>query len=45
MENMKYCQSCGLPLNTNDVKGTEENGLRTNEYCMYCYDKGVFKNP
>lgn len=45
MENMKYCQSCGMPLKTNDVKGTEENGLKNNEYCMYCYDKGVFKNP
>jgi hypothetical protein len=45
MENMKYCQSCGMPLNTNDVKGTEKDGLKTNEYCMYCYENGVFKNP
>ena len=45
MENVKFCQSCGMPLDTEDLKGTEKNGLKTDEYCKYCYENGVFKNP
>lgn len=45
MENVTFCQSCGMPLNKEEVKGTEKNGLKTNEYCKYCYENGAFKNP
>lgn len=45
MENKIICQSCGMPLDTEAVKGTEKNGLKSNEYCKYCYEDGVFKNP
>lgn len=45
MENKTICQSCGMPLDTEAVKGTEKNGLKSNEYCKYCYEDGVFKNP
>ena len=45
MENKIICQSCGMPLDTEAVKGTEKNGLISNEYCKYCYEDGVFKNP
>lgn len=40
-----YCQSCGIPLNNDDVKGIERNGLKNNEYCMHCYENNEFKNP
>lgn len=45
MENVKLCQSCGMPLEIEAVKGTEKNGLKNDEYCKYCYTDGSFKNP
>jgi hypothetical protein len=45
MKNKTICQSCGIPLETEAVKGTEKNGLKSNEYCKYCYEDGAFKNP
>lgn len=45
MENTPFCQSCGMPLTTEELKGTENNGLRTNDYCRFCYEDSQFKNP
>ncbi|QIH37996.1 hypothetical protein G7A72_03925 [Flavobacterium sp. Sr18] len=45
MENKIICQSCGMQMDTEAVKGTEKNGLKSNEYCKYCYEDGVFTNP
>jgi hypothetical protein len=45
MENTHFCQSCGMPLTTEDAKGTENNGQKTNDYCRYCYEDSHFKNP
>jgi len=45
MEFDTFCQSCGMPLHTEDLKGTEQNGMKNNEYCMYCYENSDFKNP
>jgi hypothetical protein len=45
MDNVTFCQSCGMPLNKEEMKGTEKNGLKTDEYCKYCYENGAFKNP
>ena len=45
MENKAICQSCGMPLDSEDVKGTEKNGMKSNDYCKFCYDKGAFKHP
>ena len=45
MEDYTLCQSCGMPLNKEEVKGTEKNGLKTDDYCKYCYENGAFKNP
>ena len=44
MENVKFCQSCGMPLDKEEVKGTQKNGLKSDEYCKYCYGNGVFKH-
>ena len=40
--NKLYCQSCGMPLDSDDVIGTEKNGNKNNDYCVYCYKDGVF---
>ena len=38
---MKFCQSCGMPLN-DQVLGTNADGSRNEDYCMYCYRDGKF---
>ena len=38
---MKFCQSCGMPL-TDDVLGTNADGSKNEEYCIYCYKDGAF---
>ena len=37
----KFCQSCGMPL-TNDILGTNTDGSKNEEYCIYCYKDGDF---
>ena len=37
----RFCQSCGMPL-TNDVLGTNADGSKNEDYCMYCYRDGHF---
>lgn len=39
----KSCQSCGMPLN-DEVLGTNSNGSKNEDYCMYCYKDGKFTN-
>lgn len=44
MENeMKFCQSCGMPLN-DENRGTNADGSKNEDYCMYCYQNGKFTN-
>ena len=38
---MKFCQSCGMPL-TNENLGTNADGSKNEDYCMYCYKDGKF---
>ena len=38
---MKFCQSCGMPL-TDEVLGTNADGSKNEEYCIYCYKDGKF---
>jgi len=38
---MKFCQSCGMPL-SDEVLGTNADGSKNEEYCMYCYKDGAF---
>ena len=37
----KFCQSCGMTL-TDDVLGTNADGSKNEDYCMYCYKDGKF---
>ena len=40
-DKVKFCQSCGMPL-TDDVLGTDADGSKNEEYCIYCYKDGAF---
>ena len=37
----KFCQSCGMPLR-DEVLGTNADGTKNEDYCMYCYKDGQF---
>ena len=39
---MKFCQSCGMPLTSNEVCGTNADGSLSADYCTYCYQNGKF---
>lgn len=44
MENTKYCQSCGMPLSEaeSEVIGTNADGSKNEDYCIYCYKDGEY---
>jgi len=37
-----YCQSCGMPLTSAEMHGTNADGSVNADYCTYCYQKGAF---
>ncbi|WP_019913691.1 zinc ribbon domain-containing protein [Paenibacillus sp. HW567] len=40
-----YCQSCGMPMPEEEMQGSDREGNKTTEYCVYCYEGGEFKQP
>ena len=42
-QEMKFCQSCGMPLNAENL-GTNADGSKNEDYCTYCYQNGKFTN-
>lgn len=42
MEHQKFCQSCAMPLNSDEDYGTEADGSKSEDYCHYCYQEGAF---
>ncbi len=43
MSHPRYCQSCGMPLPTDrSLDGTDANGFKNADYCVYCYQNGAF---
>jgi len=42
MENMSFCQSCGMPLQKSEDFGTNKGGDKNEDYCAYCYKDGAF---
>jgi Putative zinc ribbon domain len=42
MEPQKFCQSCTLPLDNMEDRGTEKDGSKSDMYCKYCYQNGAF---
>ncbi|WP_462172335.1 zinc ribbon domain-containing protein [Pseudoalteromonas xiamenensis] len=42
----KNCQSCNMPIKGDPEKqGTNSDGTKNNEYCVYCYQNGAFTQP
>ena len=45
MEERKFCQCCGMPLDKPEDAGTEAGGAPSGDYCHYCYQNGTFTAP
>ena len=41
----QICQSCCMPLNQHELVGTETDGEKSHDYCIYCYKDGEFTQP
>lgn len=39
---MKICQSCSMPMDDENVFGTNKDGSKNSDYCIYCYKNGEF---
>lgn len=37
-----FCESCGMPLENEEVIGTNKDGGKNQDYCIYCYKDGDF---
>ena len=35
-------QSCSMPMNDESVYGTNSDGTKNSDYCIYCYKNGEF---
>lgn len=40
-----FCQSCTMPIDKIEDRGTEKDGLKSSDYCKYCYQQGKFTDP
>lgn len=40
----KICQSCSMPLLKEEEIGTNKDGSKNEDYCVYCYKDGEFTN-
>ena len=38
----RICQSCAMPLTSEEMYGTNADGSVNTDYCKWCYDKGEF---
>lgn len=41
----KVCQSCAMPLDNIEILGTNKDGSKNEEYCVYCYKDGEYTEP
>ena len=37
-----FCQSCGMPMQSAEQFGTNQDGSASQDYCCYCYKEGAF---
>jgi hypothetical protein len=42
MKSNLVCQSCGMPIDKTELRGTEKDGSKSEEYCKYCFQQGAF---
>ena len=40
----RICQSCAMPMEDESVFGTNQDGSKNPDYCIYCYKNGEFKD-
>lgn len=45
MNERLFCQSCGMPLDRAEDRGTEADGAPSRTYCRYCWQAGAFTAP
>ena len=51
MENLQeraqsmVCQSCGMPIERAEQRGTTAAGTASSDYCSFCYQSGHFTDP
>ena len=45
MHIVRFCQSCGMPLEESQDFGTAADGSRVDDYCHFCFQHGVFTEP
>lgn len=38
----RICQSCGMPMDNESMFGTNQDGSKNLDYCIYCYKDGAF---
>lgn len=41
----RECQSCGMPLQTEEQLGTDKDNNKVQDYCIHCYVNGEFAQP
>lgn len=39
---MNICQSCGMPMENEELKGKNADQSLNEDYCIYCYPNGEF---
>ena len=37
-----FCQSCAMPLSSKELYGTNADGCKNEDYCIYCFKDGKF---
>lgn len=42
---MDFCQSCGMPMETEEVFGQNADGSKNQDYCVHCFKNGKFNSP
>jgi len=42
MNEMIFCQSCGMPMESKEQFGTNKDGGQNEDYCVYCFQNGAF---
>ena len=42
MDLSQCCQSCGMPMPSDDMYGTNADGSKNKAYCTYCFQNGAF---
>lgn len=39
------CQSCGMPMESEELLAINKDGSCNKDYCIYCYKDGEFTTP